>query len=79
MSISAEINRIKNAKENMISALSSRGADIESGVSIEEIYAHILSMNVVGKDANGVYFEPGITATGYVLAQDDTGVYVEEG
>jgi len=77
MSISAEINRIETAKENMISALTARGADIEGSESIEDIYALILSMNVVGKDANGVYFEPG--ATGYVLAQDDTGVYVKEG
>lgn len=73
MSISQEIERISKAKADIISVLQARGVDVPADTPIDELAAHIASMNIVGKDEHGVFYG-GANA---VLLSDENGVYAQ--
>lgn len=73
MSISEEISRISAAKANIISVLQARGVDVPDDAAIETLADYIASMNIVGKDEQGVFFG----GSNAVLLSDENGVYAQ--
>lgn len=73
MSISQEIERISKAKADIISVLQARGVDVPADTPIDELAGHIASMNIVGKDEQGVFFG----GNNAVLLSNENGVYAQ--